>query len=507
MKPISLSKLIEPLTAGQRKRLNCFLSNLARDIDDRHFDKDLRDLFQKYTFHPKEVCDELEYLQTLKSSKDGKLFSQGYKSYAALLDGAKRFAEPNYTWFGWNRNYKLAKSEVMSEFSKLQLSEITYSNDDDIRDTLPKLDTHAGWLYIITGNRAKEGNLEGISKRYMNAEKEARRNGSFNQVILPGYRTQGKGHAYTDDGEKTYDCSHKTRLVAMYSMLSVIAECKWARPIQDAMAEMSWYVGGKDLSSDVGGRIRWMRANYQNWISIDYSGFDASISAWLIHDAFEIIRCAFVDVDDELFRVIETDFIEKNFVFKEGVVHSVKGVPSGSMFTQIVDSIVNRLMVLTFLHSRSFRADMMIMGDDNLVFSIEKIDPDDIASYLAKNFGVIVNADKTSNGTAKVNPEFLSREWRFDGEYREPHELVAKMMYPERTRDYRTDHAKVEEVLYAYVLTYNITMHQLMDVDKFLAEYPRLNKHRIFEKVDSRYLPGALAFIREYTLPAGRKAG
>lgn len=497
IKPINDSQLQARLGSGSKRRLANFRSSLKADRDLRNYDSDVDRLFSAYAYNVQEYMETKEYLRTLRSSKDGKLFSQGVKSYNEMFVALSRFGDNNHPSFQWNVNYQSAKRSLIEKFSRLRLSEIVYRDDESMVNVLPKTDTHSGFNYLITGKKEKGENLNNIYRNYSNEERKAKSSGSFNKPILPGCRTQGSG-AFNEWGEKTGDCKHKTRVISMVDMYVIFAELKFALPIQNAMASMDMYAGGKDPRR-ISSIITYMRHKYGHFISLDYSHFDQSISDWLIYDAFDIIRSAFEEVDEELFQIVVNDFIHKNFIHADGVLYSRKGVPSGSMFTQIVDSIVNVLMVTTYLNSFGTSGEMIVMGDDNLLYTRDKVSVDAIASYITKNFGVVVNADKTSSDTASHDPEFLSRVWRYNGQWREPHTVVAKMLYPERYRNYKSGRVRPELVLYAYILTYPLTMGKLMDISKYLSDFPYLRRDYVFDIVDSRYLPGGLAYIRDYT--------
>lgn len=491
------------LDAGSKNRLKQFRSNLKKDRDERNFDHQVDNLLYAY-LRPqwkREYSRTRRYLWNLRSSKDGKLFSQGVKEYSKLLASGRAFAEPNYAPFGWNRNYKAAKEELMKEFSGLALHPVRYQSDDDIRSTLPKLDTHAGFTYICTGIREKGGNLDDIYARFNREVADATESGTFGKPILPAVRTQGNGHAFEEDGTFTGDCDHKTRMVSMIDLTVIIAELMFAKPIQEYMARASWYAGGKDLDVGVARILSGLRFKYNNWVSLDYSSFDQSISAWLIKDAFEIIHEAFqglTEDDERIFQVIEHDFIVKDFIFGDEIIHSERGVPSGSMFTQIVDSIVNVLVINTYLRAVGLRGSMIVMGDDNLVYTYRPIDVDHLSSYLRKNFGMTINVSKTCSGRSFDHPTFLSCEWRLEGRYREPHVLISKLLYPERERDYGEGRGKPEETLWSYVLAYRLAMEQVVDVEKFLSDYPRLQKVNLRE-MGSQNLPGFLKYVVHYT--------
>lgn len=506
--PKSIESLTIGLDSAQKTRLKAYLRGVASEYDRRNFDSDLREMVYHYATESsrKAIEAELHYLRNLKSSKDGKFFSQGVKSYEKLREGVFRFTESNWAPFRWARSYRRAYQKVLKSFKGLNLKPLVYSCDDDVHDALPKDDSHAGYYAILTGKRCKGDNIDGILKEVESIEKEVR-NGkkNFGLVMLVFCRTQGNGKAYDDEGNRTGDCDHKSRPVLGVDMRQIVIELRYAKPIQEAMAEMDWYAGGKDFRTDLHRIVCRARCNSKFWFSLDYSHFDTSISRWLIQDAFEIIRSAFSEVDIEVFNAIVESFISKEILLDDCILHSDKGVPSGSMFTQIVDSIVNALVIETYLASQGETAEYIILGDDNLCFTDREIDLTNFSTYVGKNFGMEINQTKFSQGSRSEDPEFLSRCWSLTGQYREKNSLIAKMFYPERRRNYDQNHAKVEEVLYAYILTYRQTMEEIIDVRKFYADYPDLTRADLKSLAIRRILPGSLQFIVDYTLTGIRQ--
>lgn len=489
------------LSVGSKNRLRQYRRNLAvtRGYHDPEIDYQLLDLLSKYVLNKDDFNAQVQYLMSLKDS-NGQPFSRNLKIYNTTEEAMKRFADKDYTSFRWNENYRKSLKEMKEEYSKLNLKPLVFKCDDHIKDALPKKDTHSGYTWIISGNKMKGDNMEGIHRKFKHEMREAIRAGSFNKPILIGFRTQASGE-YDDDGSQTNTCKHKLRVVSMIDLMQIIGELKFSKPIQNYLATIPYYAGGKSekaISSIITGN----RMEFDRFLSIDYSSFDQTISSWLIEDAFSIIRTAFKDLSEEeesLFNVIVHDFIHKDFILNEGVLHSDRGVPSGSMFTQIIDSIVNVLVIKTYFNHLKQRCSMITMGDDNAIFTNATIHLDDLASYLSKNFGLIVKTDdKSSEGNTKLNHvKFLSRYWTWHGEWRHPNQLISRMLFPERHRNYSSIIGP-EHVIFAFLLTYRLGVEKLIDSGKFTHDYP-ISKRFILDKVDSRYLPGALAFIREYT--------
>lgn len=521
-----LRNLESSLSAGSKKRLDEYRTNLAitRGDQNPNYDPKVEQVLLNYALDTNYVKKLIDYLHNLKDDQ-GQLFSRNLKVYQTIEAAMKRFSLDDYTPFTWNKNYKQAKEQVLAEYSKLHLKPLVYKSDQDIVDAVPRMDTHSGFTYIITGEKQKGKNMDRIYSKYLEEESQALLSGNFNKPILIGFRTQGSGE-FDDLGNPTNTCKHKLRVVSMIDLYQIIAELKFAKPIQEYMGKVDYYAGGKSFD-EIGRIISGYKAKHKYFVTLDYSSYDQTISSWLIRDAFEILRSAFpvmTKQDSELYEVIVDSFINKQFVLNEGIVKSSKGVPSGSMFTQIIDSIVNRLMVLTYFYSIDSSCKMIIMGDDNTIFSNAVINLDLIASYIRKNFGIEVNPDKSMFGQClKDDLEFLSCFWRDNGRWRCPEILCSKLLYSERYRKYGTftqTHSfygvaeekevsyvvQPEMVVWSFIMTYQLGMSKLIDVGKFCRDNPISNSLWI-EYAGDVYLPGAMSYIRNYTMKNNRHRG
>lgn len=511
---ISASYIRDRLDAGSKKRLDEYQNSLirSRGIEKPLFDDKLVDLLGEYVYDKGDFANQIDYLNHLRD-EDGYLFSRDLRIYSSAEKAMLRFCDDNYTSFRWNQNYQRAKEKMISEVRNWFLKPLSYACDQDAIDVLPKAKSHSGFYAIISGKKYKIDNMEGIVQILNDKLKEVLREGTFNTPILIGFRTQGSGE-YDDEGNQTNTCKHKTRVISMVDLLWCLAEFMFMKPFQHRFDMFDFYAGGKsDTDIMIILRDWWGTKRYNRFFSIDYSAYDQSVSNWLIEDAYDIIGSAFIMTDDQkkIFEALKHDAVHKDFILYEGVVHSDKGVPSGLPFTQIVDTIVNRLMTLTFFYSMDENDfQMMAMGDDNIIFTNADISIDLVASYMAKNFGMTVNTDdKFSEGrqSNKDDPKFLSKFWRHGGTWRSPHQLISRIAFPENYRNYESDPSKEfsadlrkaypHEVLYAFILTYKLGMYELMDVPRFMRDYPYLNDETVL-KVGIDSLPGSLKFRLRY---------
>lgn len=437
MKVGKAEELVAGLQAPQKHRLRMFTGNLSTDKDPGVFDDKMFEYISEVVTDAKWVKDKLNYLNSIG-------WNQSKYDFSQIREQAKRFAEPNHSWFGWNENYRKAKERRIQEAEKFILKSLQFTGNGGIAEYLPREDTHAGWAYILTGKKQKGEYREGLLQCFEEEVRQAKEVGSFNKPILPGTRTQAS-NPFNDDGSYNNDYRDKSRLVSMVDIYQVMAEVVFAKRLQTKFSSIPWYAGGKNDRIIMYYMSNWKR-EYQFWLSIDYSKFDQSISDWMIRDAFDVVRAAYKYdelFDDRLFDIVREDFINKVIVLGENEMYqSNKGVPSGSMFTQLIDSIVNRLMIDTYMLSVGIEDyQMMIMGDDNIIFTNKHIDAQHLSTYLGKNFGIEMNPDKCGEGrrSERQDPEFLSRKWTDQGVYRLPELLLAKLMFPERFRDYKSN--------------------------------------------------------------------
>lgn len=465
MRAINESSLQSCLDSGSTKRLTSFRKRLRTDNSKVVFDDQTVNLVKEFASKPANVRVQLEYLDNL-TDPDGVRFARSIKEYSKMEEVWNEFNKKEKDSFRWSKNFQTAERIVMERYSKARLRTLQYHDDQDIEDALTDLGTSTGWTSVVEGFNKKRDVIVGSFQHYKRKEDLAKREGSFQALMLPGVRTQCSGE-YTEDGKQTNTCKHKTRPIWMVDVYTVIAERMWAKPLTKWLSGYAYSAVGKD-DHDLFTRIGSMRISKWNYISVDYSKYDSSIPSWLIDSAFRVIKAAFVSQDEDLLNVLKDDFICKNLVTADGVVYVNHGNPSGSGFTTIVNGICNEIMTECWGSYLNMNSDLeyMIMGDDNLIYFNGKVDKGIIASYLLHNFGVKVNEDKTTIGSKGQDPEFLSRTWTLSGAYRHPNILLSKIAFPEKFRD----HTKIDPiwVIYSYILGYPMGMKELIDVPRFM---------------------------------------
>lgn len=502
-----------PNSRVKERDLELFRRNLqlTKNPDIDGFDSDVWNAMAPYALDKEWLSSEITYLKHLKDA-EGLKFSRCLWVYEKTSDAWNSFASANYTSFRWNANYQRSlefwRDYLVKRRGVTPLKTLVFTRDAEVEAVLPKSNTHSGFMFLETGRKKKGENMDGIVEKVKYLEEYGLRSGNFDRPVLPSYRSQASGE-YDDANKRTNTCKHKHRVVSMYDLGVVVVELKWAKPFQEFFGGLPIYAGGKD-NRDISMIILDRHSRLHNWLSLDYSSFDTSVSNWLIEDAFDLVKSCFqlTDAEEKLFDVMVNSFINKTFVLAEGYLKSTKGVPSGSMWTQIIDTLVNLIIGQTYyyakLEKRMVQHDfqMIAMGDDNLIQTRMPIDRADIASYISKNFGMVVNADKSEqNGENEVSnfPKFLARSWTSFGQDRPCLQVFSRMLFPERPRGWKYKQGAVDPILviYSYVLTYPLAMRHLMNVAQFLRD----NESKLKAFTDDMVLqnaPGGLTYLMVY---------
>jgi len=453
-------------------RLKRYRSSLMKDSRDVVFDDRILNVMLRYAKDPDQVQSVRAYLNNLRDGEGS--FCRSFKSYDGMVGTLSEFQKDDVPDGRWRKEYQLGKSRVLARYSSAKLKAMDFQTDDEIYDLVKDLHTSTGWTSIIDGVTHKcDLPKDQLLLDWREKSGSALKEGSFNSPMVWFWRSQASGEI-SETGEFTGKFKRKTRPVWAVDVWTVISEMMFSRPLNNWLKFYQYTAIGKDDDAI----WKWSSLNrrrHDNWVSLDYSKYDSSIPAWLIHDAFQVLRSAFSFLtgdQSKLLEVIETDFIHKNVILGDDVVHVDKGNPSGSGLTAIINGICNELITEQWLGKYSVDAKYMIMGDDNLIYYYgDKLDIATIASYIEYNFGVHVNADKTKSGTHFEAPEFLSRFWDHDGPYRHPNVLISKMLFPERWRPYdKVEELTPELVFYSYVLGYRAGMSRAFDIERFLRD-------------------------------------
>jgi len=176
--------------------------------------------------------------------------------------------------------------------------------------------------------------------------------GSMKREVRQWWRQAARGKSRF----KTYPCmagarrvireypKNKPRLVWVYPGSVTLLEGQFAQPVFEALGKAEWI--GWSVNWLDGGKSRsrlFPPRGCSAVASIDFASFDSQVLARFISRSFSILRSCF-DLSAEehkIFDFIVDYFIHTPILLYDRVAVKHRGVPSGSYFTQMIDTMVN----------------------------------------------------------------------------------------------------------------------------------------------------------------------
>lgn len=298
---------------------------------------------------------------------------------------------------------------------------------------------------------------------------------------------------------------NKTRLVWGYPLEMTIMESRYARPLIEQFLTARTPMAFGMTKAELGAKLhRYVVEDRGTTVCLDYSKFDSTISKTLIKEAFRILSTWFARTDVEAFGwdTVVTYFITTPIVMPDGHLYTGKdhGVPSGSYFTQMIDSVVNVTIMYALRHKFGFDfrpESLYVLGDDVIVSVRGKVDVKEWARYVAK-FGLIIHDDeKTEVGP----PHFLGAYWDKGKPDVPLEDIISKSVFPERYRNYEGQPDRgAEDVLRSYACSYLSAIKMVPDgrIDTLLHnEMRRVDFPRRDRDDYSKYITGSERFLSE----------
>lgn len=395
-------------------------------------------------------------------------------SYDKLLESLSHY-DREYTVDKRNAYYKAGSNsafrifarpksvELLKSFNLAEEAKVLY-HELSIRD-----DTSAG--LTAYGESKLEAFTVGLDKAV-----DILVNGKAPAPCLAGVRTQRKG---------------KTRLVWMYPLEVTILEALIARPLINYFKNIEHVMTFGDYSHEIGQRMRRSASTTKYHVSLDYSQFDSCVPPSLISYAFNAFRSWF-DLKQEVyegvtlekvFDVIQTYFVTTPIVmpcresnFPSLVLGKKGGVPSGSYFTQLIDSFANVAMIMSANYRFNLGIqdqNLYVLGDDCLFFCNTSIGITQISNFVS-SFGFKLNPAKGSTGLSTGDISYLGRTWRNGFPMRLFSEITRGALYPEKFRRYSPERGERQmqalNTLSSYLLT-SYVEDPPVGIDKFRSCY------------------------------------
>lgn len=298
----------------------------------------------------------------------------------------------------------------------------------------------------------------------------------------------------------------KTRLVWGYPYSMTVIEGLLAHPLIQVFKKGTTPMAFAMASGALGSKLA-TSARRKEWAySLDMSQFDATLSSELIHQAFKVLRTWFdpnqVEPTSgktvrEIFNLIEYYFIHTTIVMPDGNIYIGKdhGVPSGSYFTQMIDSVCNTIIMGTVsarFNLGIVKQDLFVLGDDILFWSNRDISLDVLARFASHSFGIRVHgSEKSGKYHFDQSVHFLGRDWDNGLPNLDEDAILARMAFPETFRRYSSDPSERKRQVHMMMLSFASVYRNAWSIAYDLVDGSHLYYHRGCSNVDvNTYIRG-----------------
>lgn len=465
--------------------------------------------------------DIMATIDKLRNDPQYAQLTKGFRHVDKTYENLANFLAPDKgeCRFRFNENVQVAVSLLRKWIGIIELQPIPFNEGSNCIEFISNPKAVCGT--IAPGY--KKDHLEEISFYALKIRESIKASLPFRKVWIPakgGHRAQLSG--LVDDGGELApyaNVKEKDRFVWVIDGGTGVVEAQYSMPLTNLLKSKNFFSPGKKPYEQrkLLRQARWCK---KYWTSIDYSKFDQTLPAWLLGLCFDIIKGLYDEQYHRELSWIAYNFIHTKAILPGGnVVMKDHGIPSGSGFTQIVGTIANMIIMLSYLSSlcsgdaiekesevenmlqvgfKSNRSySIFAQGDDNIVFTNFEIDLSKLAEFGKAVFGVVINPDKCETGKQSMPPSYLKRYWRDYGEYQNPHYLIANTVHPENHRKY--DSYSPWHILYCLYLTYKYAFPSYCSEDYFIIKMAQNGGVKSLLTLPRDALPGvAKAFPADY---------
>lgn len=390
----------------------------------------------------------LEALSHFSSPGDRSLLENWSKSYYTLeahMDSILKYAKPIFpepTTTEWSTVLTesleyfqtLPKVTVMSaktDFDNVRYRQSTSAGYSYLDNPQP-YPTHKGVPHGPNHKRAKR--IASSIVRKCKSEHDA---GNFPHFLSTLAQDSTPDVAFTRTQLSELP-STKVRNVFGECFHYVILEGLIAQPLISAFMQLdSFYYIGDDPLLGVPQLINHLSDDEKcSYVTLDWSGFDSSVQPYEIELAFNLIRSLIIFPDQEtrlVFEYVKTLFLTRKILAPDGQLFlRYGGIPSGSYFTHLVDSIINWIRIkYLFKRVQIHPSFIKTHGDDSLIVidtMFESLEP--LVAEANLNHWPL-KPEKIALVRDKSEIEFLGRSTSNLVNYRDPIKCFRLMVYTE----------------------------------------------------------------------------
>lgn len=233
------------------------------------------------------------------------------------------------------------------------------------------------------------------------------------------------------------DNGPKVRLVWGFPQSQTLLEARFAAPLIERFLNFRNPIAFGLNKMSLAGRMQRLRNSGVKY-GFDFSGFDTSIHPKLIVHAFKILGTHFRMNEEEAScydRVIHY-FIHTPIVMPNGNIYTKHhGVPSGSYFTQLVDSIVNFIAVqYATIRLTGVPVDIdkiLVLGDDSII-GLHSYTDVHLWKQAFSELGLNMSLEKSGIFRGNEDVYFLGHSWHGGFPSRREEEIAKRLCFPEQ---------------------------------------------------------------------------
>lgn len=229
----------------------------------------------------------------------------------------------------------------------------------------------------------------------------------------------------------------QARFVNGFPFEMTLLEGKFFYPLQLRLLQHHTpYAGGKP-DFEVAGLINEIRSRSRFVMQMDYSNFDGSISGRLIRMAFSVIKNSLnltTKEDQKAWDIVTRYFVTCPMLAPDGRIYKGRrhGVPSGSVLTQLIDSIVNCFAIEYARHRLGWIITRyVVLGDDSVIGLNSPSNLSELNNKM-QELGLQVSMDKSVVTSAQHDVHFLGHNWGSMRGTRPVLETLVRLCTPEK---------------------------------------------------------------------------
>jgi hypothetical protein len=244
------------------------------------------------------------------------------------------------------------------------------------------------------------------------------------------------------------DTKIKARGVWAYPAEVKVVEMRYVIPLLERMSlcfGKTPYPVGRNMTKALPTFIDHLLHDKKWGLVTDISKLDTCVGPQYIDWAFDLIRSWYVmgftqsgvTRNENVFDFVQYYFKRTPIVLPSGMLmRKAGGVPSGSGFTQIVDTLVTLLISTYALLKMGYQEEdllgkMFAVGDDFAASVLPEFNIDEFAEILA-TLGFDINVKKVMFSNRGIELKFLGYSKLGGGVYRPIEELLQTAMFPEK---------------------------------------------------------------------------